>query len=142
MLRNPPSAPPPQRAPLPPGYTPVGDGSAYMQDAVGHYAFTPSYAQQVNGGDISGAPNPDRQAHNIFWPGVARDLTTIGVGALGAGPTAAEAGAIRPAGSGALPGLKTVAKLGSAAANALWKQHKANQRPDPRTPGQDRASPG
>lgn len=142
VLHNPPSAPPPQPGSLPPGYTPVGDGSVYMQDAAGHYALTPAYAQQVNGGDISGAPNLSRQAHNIFWPGVARDLATIGVGLLGGGPTAAEAGAVGVAGSGAAPGLRLTAKVGLAGAKALYKQQKANQRPDPQGPGQDRASSG
>ncbi len=55
---------------IPSGFKPVGDGTKYMQDALGRYHFTPAYQQQV-------------QNINIDWAGVIRDLAWIAGTSIG-----------------------------------------------------------
>jgi hypothetical protein len=73
---------------LPAGFSPVGDGTKYMQDGSGTYYLTPTYAQNVSDAQNAG--------WGIDWRGVALDLVMIGGGG------AAKAGGIFGAVSGVL----------------------------------------
>ncbi len=67
---------------IPPGYTAVGDGSKYMQDAQGNYQFTPAYGRKIHNGQTDWG--------NVDWRGVGLDLGSIAAGSLplvGAGPS-------------------------------------------------------
>ncbi len=59
---------------IPAGYSPVGDGSRYMQDAQGNYQFTPAYGRKIHNGQTDWG--------NVDWPGVALDLGSIAAGSL------------------------------------------------------------